>query len=123
MVKQQIKQSSKQKNINVTKPWLVIGITSLTLNAILVILSIVGAAVYSSGNLDNAVVNKGIDTLCSDKFRNMLSTDQTSKDISTDEQKTRLAFLDYECSRNGAGTYFEQGYKNYAHSLGLKIEQ
>ena len=117
MVKQ-----SKKKMVQITKPWVIVGVASLALNAILVVAVLSGAILHSSGAMDYAIINKGVDTLCSDRFRNISMTDRLNQNMSADEQKTRMAYLDYQCARNGAETYYEQSFKDYTQSLGITTE-
>jgi len=118
MVKQQ-----KNKKFNVIpRKWKIIGVVSLTVNVIILLMIIATAVCVKSGVLDYAIVNTGLNTLCSDEFQSMAKADLTKQGRSVEELKLYSASLDYQCGNVDASTYYDQGFNNYAHSLGLKTE-
>lgn len=116
-----VKQHKKQV-FTIGKTWVIVGLASLALNALFLIGLLSVGIIRSHGELDYAIANEGKSTLCSDSFRTRVSKDRLNLGLTTDQQKEQLAYLDYECGRNGADTFYEQGYKEYANSLGLKTD-
>lgn len=108
-------KSSSVKNI--PRPYLILGVVSLALN-LLVIIAIV---VLQTGKFDYMEVNYGIDKYCSEEFKQIVTKTYAERDQEETEGKEVLALMDYTCSRNGAGEYFEKGYKEYARSIGLDV--
>ena len=122
-----VKKQKNNKFSVIPRKWKIIGAISLSINVIILIMIISMAVCVKSGVLDYANINTGYDKLCSDEFRSITQSDYIKQGRSAEQQKVGIAYLDYQC-RNGSGldadasTYYEQGFNNYAHSLGLKTE-
>ena len=112
-----VKKKSLLKKI--PRPFLAIGFVSLTLNAIFIGIIVVGNVLEASGSFDYATTYSGIDRLCSDDFRKTVEKDVKEQGLPENEQKLRVALIDYPCTKNGAGPFYEEGYKAYVKSLGL----
>lgn len=110
MVKQHLKYF-----IN-TRLFVAIAFISILLNIIFIAGYLLASYVQNSGELDTAEVNYGITLMCSDEYRQKYKSQLTDD---TDSKK-RVALIDYSCSENGAGPYFEKGYNEYIQTLGLK---
>lgn len=97
---------------------MILGIVSLALNLLVVIAIII----LQTSNLDYAEVNYGIDKYCSEDFRNTVKKTYDDRGQADTEGKETLALIDFSCSKNGAGEYFEKGYKEYAKSIDLEVQ-
>ena len=117
-----VKQQKKNKFSAIPRQWKIIGFVSLSINVIILFMIIVMAVCVKSGILDYAIVNTGYDKMCSDEFRSITQTGYAKQGISAEQQKLGLAYLDYQCLRNGAEDATSLSFNDYAHSLGLKTE-
>lgn len=104
------------KYLTHSRLFVVIAFVSILLNIIFIAGYLVTSYIKNSGDLDTAEINYGIALMCSDEYRQKYEKQSASD---TDSKK-RLALLDYSCSNNGAGPYFEKGYNEYIQTLGLK---
>lgn len=113
---------AKKKSLfkNIPRSFLAIGFVSLTLNAILLGIIVVGNVLEATGSFDYATVNVGVERMCSDEFRKTVEKDAKNQGVSENEQGIRVALVDFPCSNNGADKYYKEGFKAYAGSLGLK---
>ena len=112
----------QQKKIDtIPQKWKIVGLISLIANAIVLVLIIATVVATKSGVLDYAIVNTGLNTLCSEEFRSAVQADDNSGE-SSNGHKISVASIDYVCQSHGSETYFTQGFNDYAHSLGLKTE-
>lgn len=105
-----LKSSEKSKKSFAVKKGIVAAILTLSLflNAVL-IWAAIGAR---TGDLDYAIVNKGVEVMCSDSFRDRVAGEN--------EPGQQLALLDYQCQRNeNAEKYFKEGYNKYLESQGV----
>lgn len=96
--------------------FVVIAFISIILNLIFLAGYLAASYVQNSRELDTAEVNYGITLMCSDEYRQKFK----SQLADNDDSKKRLALIDYSCSKNNAGPYFEKGYNEYIQTLGLK---
>ncbi len=114
-----VKKKTKSPFKNVPRSFLAIGFVSLTLNALFIGIIIVGNVLESSGSFDYATANAGINRMCSKEFRQMVERDAKAQGDSENEQKLRVALVDFPCTNNGAKPFYEEGFKAYARSLGV----
>ncbi|MDB5183777.1 MAG: hypothetical protein JWO07_458 [Candidatus Saccharibacteria bacterium] len=98
----------------------VITILSLAINVIAIIVLITGASFEKAGTFNNAIVNDGIATLCSSQYRQTVQNDSKNRGETDSQIKFDVALVDYPCSNNGAAQYYQDGFKQYQASLGLK---
>lgn len=108
--------------MKISKPLAIAGLAGLVLSGIFIVVGVTLGVLYSTGKLSYTIVNDGIHVLCSSNFRSMSVQDVRASGLGEEAQKTRAALIDYECGRNGADTYYQQGFKNYAQSIGVKAE-
>lgn len=113
MKKQKTKQSKIPRN------YLVIGIASIALNILTIVMIGVAYYVNQSGLLDYAVINTGLERMCSDDFRAFLVESQKGNNASENDNKRILATVDYPCSKNGAENFYSKGFNDYTKSLGI----
>jgi len=111
------KKKSKLKEI--PRAYLTLAIVSLGINALMVVALIVASVMEQRGTFDYALVNNGINRMCSDQFRQTVEQSSKKSGESENSQKLRVAALDYPCSKGTAKQFYEDGFKNYARSLGL----
>lgn len=90
---------------------------SVALNVIFVVGLVANLILTQTGYYDEKTVNKGLDTLCDQNYEEALKA-SLAKDGS-DEENQNLAYLNYACGAGDAQSYYEEGYNNYAESLGL----
>lgn len=103
------------KYLTHSRLFVVIAFVSLLLNILFVSGYLVTNYITSSGELDTAQVNYGVTLMCSDEYRQ-----KYEQEVGSDtDGKKRLALLNFSCSKNGAGPYFEKGYNEYIRTLGL----
>lgn len=117
MTKQQKKKPATKTNTKFQKSTMII---SLVLNAIFVIGTLGLLIAYKSGTFDYAVVNKGVEKACSSAFREKIQADAKSANRSTNDTDLQLASIDYPCYANGSQEYYDQGFNEYAESIGLE---
>jgi hypothetical protein len=117
MVKQKSQSKAKSKKMNKLAA---VTILSLAANGIMLVALIVGAYLETSGKFDYALVNNGVSVMCSSQFRKTVVADSRERGDSANQQGLTVALVDYPCSQNGAEKYYQQGYKDYVSSLGLK---
>lgn len=115
-----VKRSSGLKDI--PRPYLTVGIVSLALNVLAFVVLIIGSAVEQSGILNYALVNEGVNKMCSQGFRQTVEKSSNERGDSANDRGLALALVDYPCTNNGAKSFYEQGYKEYVRSLGLDPE-
>lgn len=114
------KRKSHSKSKSKSNSLLNITVLSLLINAIALVVLITGAILEKVGVFDHAIVNEGITITCSSEFRNSVDKADSKAAVSDNQRKLDLAKLDFECGRNGGTKYYDQGFNDYAHSLGLK---
>lgn len=95
----------------------------MILNAILLGIIGSGYVLEQTGQFDYAVVNGGIERMCSDQFRQTVEASSKERGDSVNDRGVQLALLDYPCAKNGAKEYYQNGFKDYAKSLGLTVNQ
>lgn len=110
----------KKKKSTPARSYRTLSFVSLALNAVLLGIIGVGYAFETMGSFDYATVNSGIDRMCSDKFRKAVEKSSVEQGESANDRGLRLALVDYPCTKNGAKDFYQKGYKDYVHSLGLK---
>ncbi|MEI6228947.1 MAG: hypothetical protein WCP11_02920 [Candidatus Saccharibacteria bacterium] len=88
---------------------------SLVINYILISVIVVIIAANFFHVFDYAIVNRGIDVMCSSNFRD--NAYNNLKDAT--ERKRAVASIDYFCAQNGAETYYNDGVNKYLESVGL----
>jgi hypothetical protein len=116
-----VKKTTRTSKIkSIPSSFLILGIASLMLNAVVLLSMIGGYVVDKSGQLDTAFINNAIERMCSDQFRQTVNNSSKSSGDSDNDRKLRLALVDYECSKNGADTFYTKGYDDYVRSLGLQ---
>jgi len=116
MAKKKITSKSKIKPSSLR----IVTVLSLAINVVALIVLITGAVFEKAGTFNYAIVNDGISTMCSTQFRQTVESN-SKKQGKTDRQvKYDLALIDYPCSHNGASKYYQDGFKDYAASIGAK---
>jgi len=90
---------------------------SLVFNCVILLV----IALITLGNIfhvfDYAIVNKGIDIICDDS--NFKNNAFSHIEDATERQRAIATTIDYNCSQNGAETYYADGLDRYLESLGL----
>lgn len=104
---------------NIPRKYLAIGLVSLGINALVFTTLIVGQVAEKTGMLDYAIVNTGIEHLCSDQFRATVEQDSKEQGESDNDRGVRLALIDYPCKKHGAADFYDRGFKLYTQALGL----
>lgn len=112
-----VKRKSKLKEI--PRPYLVTGIVSLGLNALVFVVLIIGCAIEQSGIFNYAIVNEGTTKMCSQEFRRTVEKSSDERGDTANDKGLMLALVDYPCTNNGAKSFYEKGYQDYVRSLGL----
>ncbi len=112
---------AKKKSLfkNIPRSFLAIGFVSLALNAIFIGIIVVGNVLETTGSFDYATANAGIERMCSKDFRQKVERDAKAQGDSENQQKLKVALVDFPCSNNGAEKYYQDGFKAYARSLGV----
>lgn len=104
---------------SVPSAFLYLGIASLSVNALMLVGMIAGTLYERNGHFDYAVINEGINRMCSAQFRDRVEKDYQERGATANEKGLQLALIDYPCAKNGAGDYYKKGYNEYVRSLGL----
>lgn len=92
--------------------------SSIGLN-VLLILGIATIAILTAvGTFDDTIVNKGLDTLCSEGYQHRF-VDGDASFNQTEEGQTILAYYDYSCGQGDASSFYQEGLDKYLESLGL----
>lgn len=95
-------------------PKKIVTVAAIALSVTLNVIFLAGLIVTKTGALDYAVVNSGINVLCSDSFR---------EKVAAQGSKSAAANIDYECQRNNAAEkYYLQGFNDYLKSQGLPVD-
>ena len=106
---------TNKKEIKLSKKDLIIKV-SLIFN-FLTITAIVAISVANAFHVfDYAIVNKGVNTMCSSNFRD--NAYSNLEDV-TERKRAIASVIDYPCAQNGADTYYRDGVDKYLESLDL----
>lgn len=95
----------------------IVTIISLAFNIAFIVGYLIVSNINERGELDTAHVNYGVNLMCSDEYRQKYQDQVAARG---DDGKKLVALMDFSCSKNGAGPYFEKGYNEYIQTLGLK---
>lgn len=105
----------------IPRKYLVIGVASIGLNVLAGLYVALIVYANNSHELDYATANTAIEVYCSDEFRQTVERSNKESGVSENEAKKNLALVDYPCTRNGAGPYYEKGFNEYAQSVGITL--
>jgi hypothetical protein len=95
-------------------------VASLVVNIVVIVIIASSIVIWRSGMMNFAIANAGMDAYCNSQiFRDNVAG--SSKDST--ESKRRVALIDFSCARNGADTYFVEGFNNYLKSLGIPADK
>lgn len=92
---------------------------SLAVNAVAIAVLITATILERAGIFDYALINNSVSIMCSDRFHDTLAKTSDRQGDSDNEKGLKLANIDYACGANGAAAFYNDGFDEYAKSLGL----
>lgn len=112
-------KSQKKKNENI-QAWKLVAVVSLVVNVLAILAVIILFVALSNRVFDGMIVDRGINKMCSNSFRDDIVSGDAKDRYSDNQKRLFQAQLDFTCGNNGADKYRLQAYDNYIQSIGLK---